>query len=299
MANPAYGPHEQLVAPARAHPAIWRLFLGLLLVAAIVLGLNSAMQSVLFALAPEYWRGEFASAETQGDDPLSMLVLLASFVFVIFAISVATRYIHKRAFPGMIGPAPVAAAQFWAVFRLLLVLGAVVLILPPYSMGAPMVANLGLGLWLVLLPVSLLAVLIQTSAEELLFRGYIQQALAARFNSPLVWMVLPAALFALGHYIPAQAGANAGLIALWSGVFGILMADLTARAGTLGPAIAVHLFNNMIALLIISLPGALSGLALYVLPFQMNDTDSLRGWLLVDFAMMFVSWLAARLAIRR
>lgn len=299
MANPAYSAHELLVAPARTYPAIWRLFVGLLVISVLVLGLNSALQTALFTLSPDYWRAEFGSADTQGDKPLPMLVLLTSFIFVILAIAVAARHVHKRALVGMIGPGPVVVAQFWRVFRLLLAIGVVVFLLPPYSMGTPLVSNLGFGPWLMLLPLSLLAVLIQTSAEEILFRGYIQQALAARFNSPLVWMVLPAALFALGHYIPAQAGANAGLIALWSGLFGILMADLTARAGTLGPAIAVHLFNNMIALLIISLPGGLSGLALYVLPFQMSDTDSLRGWLVVDFAMMFTSWLAARLAIRR
>ncbi|MFT7594806.1 MAG: membrane protease YdiL (CAAX protease family) [Paracoccaceae bacterium] len=299
MSERGYGAHEHLVAPARAYPAIWRLFVGLLIVTAMVFGLNTALQIGLIAVAPEYWRPELASVNTQGRHPLSLLVLLASFVFVISGILVAVRQMHKRSLSSVIGPLPVVARQFWAVFRLLLGLGAVLLVLPPYGMGAPLVANLALGPWLLLLPLSLLAVLIQTSAEETLFRGYIQQALAARFSSPLVWMVLPSLLFLLGHYLPAEAGENALLIAAWSGLFGLLMADLTARAGTLGPAIAVHMFNNMIALLFISLPGGLSGLALYVMPFQMDDTEMIRGWLLVDFAMMFVSWLVARLAIRR
>jgi hypothetical protein len=82
-------------------------------------------------------------------------------------------------------------------------------------------------------------------------------------------------------------------------MFGVLAADLTARAGTLGPAIALHFFNNIIALLFISLPDSLSSLALYVLPYDMSDTDVLRQWLLVDFAVMIVGWLAARLALRR
>jgi hypothetical protein len=89
------------------------------------------------------------------------------------------------------------------------------------------------------------------------------------------------------------------LIAIWAGVFGILMADLTARAGTLGPAIAVHLFNNVTAIMIVSSPTSLNGLALFHLPFEMSDTEALRPWLAVDFAMMLISWLTARLAIRR
>jgi hypothetical protein len=40
-------------------------------------------------------------------------------------------------------------------------------------------------------------------------------------------------------------------------------------------------------------------LALFHAPFTMDDTDILRAWLPVDFALMFTAWLAARLAIRR
>jgi hypothetical protein len=55
-------------------------------------------------------------------------------------------------------------------------------------------------------------------------------------NSPVSLLILPALLFAMGHSLPAEAGDNALLIALWAGLFAVLMADLTARAGTLGPA---------------------------------------------------------------
>jgi len=153
--------------------------------------------------------------------------------------------------------------------------------------------------WIVLLPFAAGAVLIQTSAEEILFRGYLQQSLAARFRSPLIWVGVPSALFAAGHYAPGIAGDNALLVAVWSCVFGVLAADLTARSGTLGPAIALHFFNNVISLLIISLPDTLSGLALYLLPYDMSDGGMLRQWLWVDFGSMVVCWLTARLAIRR
>ncbi len=55
------------------------------------------------------------------------------------------------------------------------------------------------------------ACLIQTGAEELVFRGYLQQQLAARFASPLIWMVLPALIFGAVHYDPATAGPNVWL----------------------------------------------------------------------------------------
>jgi hypothetical protein len=43
----------------------------------------------------------------------------------------------------------------------------------------------------------------------------------------------------------------------------------------------------------------LGDLALWHAPFGMEDTAELRAWMPVDFALMIVSWLAARLALRR
>ena len=54
-----------------------------------------------------------------------------------------------------------------------------------------------------------------------------------------------------------------------------------------------------LAMLVVSMPGDLSGLALYHAPFGLADEAEVRAWLPVDFAHMIVAWLAARLAIRR
>jgi membrane protease YdiL (CAAX protease family) len=62
------------------------------------------------------------------------------------------------------------------------------------------------------LPLALVGVLIQTGAEEVLFRGYMQQQLAARFSSPILWMVLPSAIFAALHYQPEIMGDNTWLM---------------------------------------------------------------------------------------
>ena len=85
-----------------------------------------------------------------------------------------------------------------------------------------MTRNLPFWTWFGLLPLSIAAVLVQTGSEEILFRGYIQQALAARFRHPAVWLLGPSALFALGHYLPAEAGDNALVITAWAGLFGVL-----------------------------------------------------------------------------
>jgi len=293
--NPRYTAHEALVTPARARPQLWRLVLGLIVVIAVVILLSSLAHTIIGNLFPGPWMAGLQD----GSNPPAMLVLLGGFGFAIVGAAVAARILQKRSLFSITGPPRIAARQFAWVSLHLMALGGVLVLLPPYQMDAPMVSNLPVLTWLALLPLSLTVVLVQTGAEEILFRGYIQQGMAARFRHPLIWLLVPSALFALGHYVPAEAGENATLIAIWAGVFGLLMADLTARAGTLGPAIAVHFFNNFAALLLFASPTSLNSLALYLLPYEMSDAQALRPWLVVDFVMMGVSWLVARLAIRR
>lgn len=294
----AYAFQSPLLESARPKAQIWRLLLGVVLVAGVFLLCNQFVHQSLFTfLGPSGY--DVLTAATGRSTQLSVLFLLFSFSFLMVGAVVALRVAHSRGFLEVFGDLGLMRQQFWAVLAILVFLNGVVFLLPPWDVGAPLVANVPPGRWLAILPFAIFAVLVQVTAEEFLFRGYLQQQLAARFRSPIIWVVVPSLLFGLGHYMPSEAGENANLIVIWSVVFGILMADLTARAGTLGPAIAVHFVNNFLAIVVISMPGALSGLSLYLSPFSMADTEQVRAWLPVDFAMMIISWLAARLALRR
>lgn len=294
-----YEPHEVLVRPARAYPELWRFAVGLGLAAVTMISLNMMFISMLGSMLAPDTLEIFLTDLRVSTTPMTTIVSLASFGFMTIGVCFAAYIMQSRAPLSLIGPWHTAVDRFWVVCRALVVVYAVLLILPPWDMGEELVTNLPFRTWIAVLPVSLLVVLIQSSAEEIVFRGYIQQQLAARFASPWIWMVLPSALFGFAHYAPAEAGQNAFLIALWATLFGVLMADLTARTGSLGPAIAVHFVTNVSALLVTSLPDTLSGLALYTVPFSLGDEAEMRVWLPVDFAVMIVTWLAARLALRR
>lgn len=293
-----YHPYEALLAPARPKAQVWRLAMGIILVAGVVLLCNQIafgyLRSAMGSNAPAFFE-----ALDSGSTPLSMIILLLSFGFMIVGVGVAVRVAHLRGLGSVLGDLPLSWRQFRDVLVLLALLNLAVFVLPPWGFGGELELNMAVGKWLVFLPFGLIAIFVQVSAEEVLFRGYLQQQLAARFSQPLVWILVPSALFGVGHYMPVTAGDNAVLIVLWATAFGIMMADLTARAGTLGPAIAIHLVNNVTAILFISLPGELSGLALYLAPFTMSDTVEVRAWLPVDFMMMVIMWLTARLALRR
>lgn len=294
----SYRAHAGFVAPALAYPQLWRLMLGLVVAATAYLTMNQIYFSTIYSLFGTSAQSLHLQL-TAGSTPLAMFLLLISLGFLVPATGLAARMLHRRPLRSVLGPLPLLWQQFVRVFAILVLLNLAVMILPPWDMGGDLTRNMSFGRWMALLPFSVLAVLVQVSAEEVLFRGYLQQQLAARFRSPLIWMGLPTLLFAAGHYQPELMGSNAVLLAVWAGVFGLLMADLTARAGSLGPAIAVHLANNLVAIVLVSVPDQLSGLALFLAPFEIADEAAVRAWLPVDFAMMLVAWLAARLALRR
>lgn len=294
---PDYSAHILHTKAAIPHQQIWRLLLGVVVMVGLYIAMALFYQQALAELTR--YRPDFNATLITGSTPLAMYALLFSFGLIIAAVFIGVRLVHKRGSFTVLGPVILAVPQFFRVVGALLVLATVVAVLPPYGFGDPLSLNMSFGLWAILLPLSLLAVFVQVSAEEIFFRGYLQQQLAARFSSPLIWMVLPSAVFAFGHYQPLEAGQNAVMITVWAFMFGMLMADLTARSGSLGPAIAVHFVNNVTALLITSLPDTLGGLALWHTPFGIADAEQLRVWLPVDFAMMVVCWLTARLALRR
>lgn len=290
---------DSFVRPARAKPELWRLGVGLALIVAVGLALNLVLSAVFSAVAPGFWFTEVARAPIPGTTPGALLLLLTTFSFFAIGAVLAVQLLHGRSAVTLIGPLRTAWAQFRDVLLLLCLLGLVLLVLPPWDSGLALEQNMAFGKWVALLPLSFAALMIQVTTEEILFRGYLQQQLAARFRSPWIWICVPSVMFAAGHYVPSEAGENALLIALWAAVFGVLMADLTARAGTLGPAIAVHLANNFTALLLISVTDSMSGLALFSSPVAAVDPAIVRAWLPVDFASMVVCWLVARLALRR
>jgi hypothetical protein len=104
---------------------------------------------------------------------------------------------------------------------------------------------------------------IQTSSEELLFRGYLLRGLAHRYRSPLVWGLFPALVFTCLHWnIGAPLAMNLCVLAS-IGAFAALVTVLVYVTGNLGAGMGAHFANNLAGFLLISHESALSSFALY------------------------------------
>jgi membrane protease YdiL (CAAX protease family) len=241
---------EAFIAPARLRPGFWRLVSGLAV--ALLVALVGAALIILLglvALGPRWNRFE-------------TLVALLSFAALTLGVVLAARLFDGRGAATLIGPGGFRPRAFLAGALTAAGFATGVTLLVFVLLGEPMEQRLGIGPWLGLLPFALLAVLIQTSAEEVAFRAYLAQGLAARFRSPLIWLGVPAALFGAMHWSPAF-GSNAPLVVLCAAMIGVILGDVTARTGNLSLAMGLHFGNNLVALLLIAPPAPLDGLALY------------------------------------
>jgi len=97
--------------------------------------------------------------------------------------------------------------------------------------------------WIPMLLIAAVAFFVQASTEEMVFRGYLAQFVAAFTRSPLLILGVPALVFALPHF-GNVAGAESLLGLLPYMLMGLMYGLLAWRSGSLWMSAGVHLGNN-------------------------------------------------------
>ncbi|MEL6642408.1 MAG: type II CAAX endopeptidase family protein [Pseudomonadota bacterium] len=293
-----YSNHARFVAPARARPQLWRLVVGLVLALIVYIAVVFLLFLVAWFVSDAEGDGlAWAQRQLNPSDPNALLLLLSTFAGMALGAMAAARVMHGRSAKTLFGPAARTLRDFvTAATVVAVILGGSVVV---WSLFYDAVPGLPWGTWLSLLPLALVGLLIQTGAEEILFRGYLQQQLAARFASPVIWLIIPALVFGLVHYDAQSAGSSVWIVVGAAAIFGLIAGDLTAHTGTIGAAWGFHFANNTLAVLIISTEGSLTGLALYTTPYAVSDTSTLSNLIFFDLAMMLIAWFIIRRLVTR
>jgi membrane protease YdiL (CAAX protease family) len=111
------------------------------------------------------------------------------------------------------------------------------------------------GTLLVLVVVGFVGIFVQAGAEELLFRGYFTQ-FARRFTSSrILFLGIPALLFAAPHISNIAALGGGPLAMLPYLVSGLLYGWAAYRSGSLWMSVALHLVNNYTSLVLVGTKG--------------------------------------------
>ena len=292
--------------------ALWRVF-----VAVLLIGLIWLIFSLAAFLSVAFYTGAFDDLASAGasegwpfgeeffGSPAGLAAILSSFIGIWLGIWLAVWLLHSRPFASVLGGAGrLSGSNFSRGLAAALIVSA--LSEAAFYVADPSIvrSEVPLGAWLIWLAPLTLALFVQISAEELAFRGYLMQSLAALFRSPIIWAGIPGLFFTLLHWDPNAAPAMNAAMLVSIAAFAATATFLVYRTGDLGAAMGVHLGINFFSILVVSRITWLDGAAL----LTGRPVDS-AGWTTGDaiwlailsvamFAIILWLLLAARSPLR-
>jgi membrane protease YdiL (CAAX protease family) len=290
----SYRDTSVMILAAEPYPGLIRLMLGVVTIAVVTVlwmiglfgGYAAIWQMPLLEAAAELM--ELGTPRPE---------ITAMYLFLIGGMGlgtiIAARIWQKRTAGSLFGPRVATLRHFGvaAGLSLAVMLALGLLTLPFIDLPEP---NLDPSRWLLWLPIAVLALAVQTGSEELVFRGYLQSQLAARFRSPVIWLLLPALIFAAIHLQPGLNGPHMMTILTVAFLFGVLSADLTARTGNIGAAWGFHFANNALIILFVSNDSALGGLSLFRVDSTLADLTTFSPLILLEFVTLIAIWALIR-----
>ncbi len=219
--------------------------------------------SLIIGIAAIFFEGTDLS---QFSETTILLLGMAPFPFILLALWFGVRFLHKRNFRSLI--TPLAHIQWKRIF----ISAGLWFILAGISDLILALLQPGNYRWsfdaLRFVPyfiISIILIPIQTSTEELIFRGYLSQGMYRL--SPHIWIpwIIPSVIFGLLHSLNPEVDMYGFLLTIPYYIgFGLMLGWITIRSQSLELALGVHLANNMYASLMVTFPGsALSSPALF------------------------------------
>ncbi|PID48670.1 MAG: hypothetical protein CR991_10610 [Proteobacteria bacterium] len=240
----------------------WRYLVSMLLIAVMWQVLGAVPLVVLVLLVTEDGNPDTNFyADTlrfEGIDPIiSYLAISFTFVCLLVSLFIAVRFIHDRSFKTLITPfARINWQHFFlgaGVFGgLLLGLLLISFVAAPDSLSF----SLDLKAFLIFLPLALIFTPLQACTEELLFRGYLMQALRLLMSNRWIIAIISAILFTLPHLANPENNIDSWVMPLNYFTLGLFFSIITIRDNGLELAMGAHSANNLYAFLFVNYEGS-------------------------------------------
>ncbi len=178
---------------------------------------------------------------------------LIPFVFGVFFLFAAVRYLHNRRVKSVITEAPrFRFSRFWFAAAIWLLLNIVSELSLYFFFPENYSINFQPEHFYPLLLIALLLIPFQASFEELFIRGYLLQAFMLWFKRPCLAIVTTALVFASLH-LPNPEIKEYGLIVLsYYFIFGLLAAIIAHLDNGLEIPMAIHIMNNFYGAVLVS-----------------------------------------------
>lgn len=271
-------PFARYVSAASLNQRLWRFILGVFLIAIIWIALSAFFFAVIPSIDASSG-GQFTFFSDVDFDPINtpgeVFLLLSTFSFVWLGLWLVVKFIHRQTFSSLFSSGDHHKLKNFlsgAAVVFIVIISSVLFL--PFTGGAVITEakpGIDLSVLLILLPFLLIFTFIQIAAEELFFRGYMLQQLASRYQSWLVWALIPSLLFGFAHYESSSSGYTPYLYVLATVIIGLVACCLVWRTGSLWSAIGMHMTNNFFAFSVLGIEDYLSGTSLWIIPRQTYD----------------------------
>ena len=181
---------------------------------------------------------------------VDFLATMLTFVPFIVATLLAVRFVHARSLRTLItGKTHIRWGRILAGAGVWFGIAALVSIVEALLYPGRYVLTFQPVILLVYAVVALILIPIQTSAEELFFRGYLLQWMGLRLKNKWLLAFLNGALFFLPHIVNPEMAANSVLIGLGYFAMGFFFALITLQDNGMELALGMHAANNLFAAL--------------------------------------------------
>jgi uncharacterized protein len=264
---------EAWVDSARPRTQLWRTLVGVVIIGLVWMGWTLLVMIIYSIVAIALWRQDVQTVMDQlsaGSTPVIVLVMLSTFIGMWLGVALALRLLHKDQKVESLFSA--AGRIRWREFGIgvAIIIGYAAISMGVYQLagmnGGAYRSDISITTWLIFLLPMIVLLFLQSSGEELVFRGYIMQHLAGRFRSPLVWGLLPAFAFGALHYANGSFTEYSVYYVAVTVLFGLIAAVTVWRTGGISAAMGMHTANNFIGFMVAGTDDSLTGTPLFLSP---------------------------------
>jgi membrane protease YdiL (CAAX protease family) len=184
---------------------------------------------------------------------LTLFFLLISFVFSLFGIYFVVRFLHRQSLLSIItSRTKLDWGRVWFSFGIWSVFTIASTLLYCFFSPTDFVLNFKLVPFLVLVIIGTLLIPIQTTVEELVFRGYLMQGFANLSKNRWFPLIMTSSIFGLMHIGNPEVAKMGYVIMVYYVGTGFLLGIITLMDEGMELTLGFHAANNLIGALLVT-----------------------------------------------
>lgn len=184
---------------------------------------------------------------------LNLFLILLSFLIALIAIVLVVKYVHKQQFKEIVTARPkVDYRRVMLSFGVWMLFSVITTVIGYYTEPESFVLQFDLWKFILLFFIAILMVPIQTSVEELVFRGYLMQGFGNLAKNKWFPLVMTSVIFGGMHIANPEVGKMGYLIMVYYIGTGFFLGIMTLMDEGTELALGFHAANNLGGVLLVT-----------------------------------------------